>query len=288
MKTLMRFPFLRALAEWPRSQKQAAIVGLLAGSGLVYLYTYYLRSNDVSPDSWDGYIFAIAGTALLLLVGLGYTLRRRLRRARHGLLHTALSWHMVGGLLALLLILMHAAGNFHPRTGTFALCSLIALVVSGIIGKQLDRIAPRLAARAALKTLTSDGEERLEALVGTLDQRRQTRRALIARRKQTREQGAAGAAHEPWDLAYYNLDAKAEEIPSLLRHPGKSSAFSPADETVALASASDDIRRAIGMELFFLRLIRAWRYLHTMLCWVTLALILWHLEYAATLILTTR
>src|SRR5215469_2975667 len=100
MKTLMRFPFPRALAGWPRSQKQAAIVGLLAGSGLVYLYTYYLRSNDVSPDSWDGYIFAIAGTALLLLVGLGYTLRRRLRRARHGLLHTALSWHMVGGLLA--------------------------------------------------------------------------------------------------------------------------------------------------------------------------------------------
>ncbi len=60
-------------------------------------------------------------------------------RGRFGLLHTALSWHVVGGILALALILAHSAGNYHPRTGSYALYSLIALVVSGIIGKQLDR-----------------------------------------------------------------------------------------------------------------------------------------------------
>jgi hypothetical protein len=288
MKTGMRSAFLRPLAAWSRSQKQAAAVGLLVGSGLVYVYACYLQSSDVSPDSQHGYIFAIAGTLLLVLVGLGYTLRKRLRRARRGLLHAALAWHIVGGLLAFLLILMHAAGNFHPRTGTYALCSLTALVVSGIIGKQLDRIAPRLAARSALKTLTSDGEERLEALVGTLDRKRETLRALATRRKRTGEQAATGAGWEPWDLAYYTLDARAEEIPSLLHHARPASPYPPPTGTAALASESDEIRRAIGMELFYLRLIRVWRYLHIALSWLTLVLILWHLEYAATLLLGTK
>jgi hypothetical protein len=195
---------------------------------------------------------------------------------------------MVGGLLAFLLILMHAAGNFHPRTGTYALCSLTALVVSGIIGKQLDRIAPRLAARAALKTLTSDGEERLEALVGTLERRRETRRALAIRRKRATELDGTGAGWEPWDLAYYTLDARAEEIPSLLQQTRPTSPYPPPTGTTALASESSEIRRAIGMELFYLRLIRVWRYLHIALSWLTLILILWHLEYAVTLLLGAR
>jgi hypothetical protein len=288
MKTPIRPAFLRPLSGWSRSQKLAAAAGLFAGSGLVYVYACYLHSGDVSPDSQHGYVFAIAGTALLVLVGLGYTLRKRLRRARHGLLHAALSWHMVGGLLALLLILMHSAGNFHLRTGTYALCSLIALVVSGIIGKQLDRIAPRLAARAALKTLTSDGEERLEALVGALDRRRETRQALVTRHKQAGEQGATSTVWEPWDLAYYTLDARAEEIPSLLHHRHPGDAYPPPTGTAALAVESDEIRRAIGMELFYLRLIHVWRHFHTALCWLTLVLILWHLEYVVTLLISAR
>ena len=284
----MRFPRLRPFAGWSRTQKLAATVGLFAEGGLAYVYAYYLHSGDVSPDSRYGYIFAIAGTALLALVGLGYTLRKRLQRLRYGLLHAALSWHMVGGILALILILMHAAGNFHPRTGTYALCSLIALVVSGIIGKQLDRIAPRLAARAALKTLASDGEERLEALVGGLSRRRETRRAQAARRKKAEERGTSSTAWESWDLAYFNLDARAEDIPSLMHHPRPTSAYPPPGGAAALAAESDEIRQAIGMELFCLRLIRVWRYLHTALCWLTLVLILWHLEYAVTLLFNAR
>jgi hypothetical protein len=55
-----------------------------------------------------------------------------------------------------------------------------------------------------------------------------------------------------------------------------------------IASESAAIRRAIAAERFYLQLIRVWRYLHTALSVATLALILWHLEFAATLLLGKR
>jgi hypothetical protein len=44
----------------------------------------------------------------------------------------------------------------------------------------------------------------------------------------------------------------------------------------------------MGMERLCLHLIRVWRYLHTALSVLTLILILWHLEFAATLLLAAR
>jgi hypothetical protein len=271
---------------WSRSQWAAALVGLALGGALAFGYVTYLRGGDVAPDSQYGYTFAILGTLLLVIVGAGYVLRKRLWRGRFGLLHTALSWHVVGGILALALIFAHSAGNFHPRTGSYALYSLIALVVSGIIGKQLDKIAPRLAARAALKTLTADGEERLDALVTTLTWKRQRRRERSRPISQQTRQAASSA---PWDLAYYDLSAPPEQIPALLhqRHSGHARTASPEVEG-ALASEAVAIRQEMGMERLCLHLIRVWRYLHTALSVVTLALILWHLEFAATLLLAAR
>ncbi|HEY1390350.1 MAG TPA: hypothetical protein VGF38_17570 [Ktedonobacterales bacterium] len=274
------------LGGWSRSQWAAALVGLALGGALAYGYVTYLREGDVSPDSRNGYIFAILGTLLLVIVGAGYVLRKRFWRGRFGLLHTALSWHVVGGILALALIFAHSAGNFHPRTGSYALYSLIALVVSGIIGKQLDKIAPRLAARAALKTLTFDGEERLDALVSTLPHKRQRRRE---RSRPLSQQTRQAASSSPWDLAYYDLSAPPEQISALLHQQqrGHARAASPAVEG-ALASEAVAIRQEIGMERLSLHLIRVWRYLHIALSVLTLALILWHLEFAATLLLAAR
>ena len=287
----------QAGAGWWRRQSTTALTSLVIGGGLAYIYATYLRSDDVSPDSIYGYGFAIAGTLLLVLVGAGYALRKRRRRNWSGLLHTALTWHVVGGLFGLLLILMHAAGNFHPRTGTYALWGLIALVVSGIIGRQLDRVAPRLAARAALATLTTDGEERLEVLVDALHVKRRSRRDKRSRPLQEADTSI------PWDLAYYDLGAQANEIPTLLKQgatggprrmtgrPGDAAdvaAGATATAKSALVSESAHIRRAIGRERLFLQLVRAWRWVHTLISLVTLGLILWHLEYAAVLLMNAH
>lgn len=282
----------RGGAGWLRRQGATALFSLLVGGGLAYGYLAYLRSDDVSPDSVSGYGFAIAGTLLLALVGVGYVLRKRLRRNWSGLLHTALTWHVVGGVFGLALILMHATGNFHPRTGTYALYGLIALVVSGLIGRLLDRVAPRFAAQAALATLTSGGEERLDALVDVLHG---TWRGRRDKRHTPSREADVGI---PWDLAYHDLGASSEQIPSLLTQgvagaargapPNAADLTQRAMGKDALVAESAQIRRAIGRERFFLRLIRVWRWTHTLLSLVTLALILWHLEYAAVLLLGAR
>ncbi len=296
-----RYPWLTLRlsgAQWA-----AAWIGAAAGVGLAYLYTGYLRTTDVAPDSMYGYGFAIAGTLLLTLVGVGYALRKRLGRRWPGRLHTFLAWHMVGGLLGLLLILMHAAGNFNPRTGTYALYGLIGVVVSGIIGRVLDRFSPRLAANAALEALSASGEDRLddleEELAAIADGERARHQAL-------QEQGARGT---PWDIAYYDLDPEVEDIPHLLRQGVRGESGPILDlkqlsgplavsrshytqaahqSTGALARQAAGIQRAMGREQFYLQLVRVWRRLHLLISLAALGLLIWHLEYAATLLLGAK
>jgi hypothetical protein len=279
-------------------------MGLIAGVGLAYLYIWYLHtSNDVSPDSMYGYGFAIGGTALLLLVGLGYTLRKRLGRRWPGRLHTFLAWHIVGGLLGLVLILMHATGNFNPRSGTYALYGLIGLVISGVIGRLLDRFAPRMAAGAALQALTTGGEERLDDLEEELEAFEDDERALHDALEQPEMPGT------PWDLAYYDLDPEVEAIPTLLSQgvrsdsgsildlsqlPGPLAAPRAAPVRTSTQTTGDVMRqaralqRALGREQFYLQMVRVWRRLHILLSLMALGLLGWHIEYAVTLLLGAR
>jgi hypothetical protein len=265
-----------------RAQWAATLTVLAVGAGLICLYRVYLRSNDVAPDSSAGYSFAVAGTLLLLLTGAGYVLRKRLRRHWPGRLNTMLTWHMAGGLLGLLLIVLHAAGNFNPRTGTYALYGLIGVVVSGIVGRVLDRLCPRLAANAALQAMAASGEEhlaRLERESGALADGESPHRSAPRR---------SGAHGTPWDLAYYHLDPEIDEIPALLGqgHRGFSLAAPPAhlDRSVIMRQAAT-FRAALDREQFFLTLIRVWRHLHLLISLVALGLLLWHLAYAASLLL---
>ncbi len=258
-----------------------------------------MQTNDIAPDSMMGYIFAIAGTVLLLLVGLGYTIRKRLGRRWPGRLHTFLAWHMVGGILGLVLILMHAAGNFNPRSGTYALYGLIAVVASGIVGRVLDRFAPRLAANAALQAISASGEERMDDLEQELEYVASTEAA----------QRASRAAHErgvPWDLAYYDLDPEVEDIPALLSQGVRSDTgpilnlAQPSDDQHILLAAQRrqttgnvmrealSIRAANRRERLYLQTIRVWRRLHTLLSLAALGLLAWHLEYAATLLMAAH
>lgn len=109
----------------------------------------YVRwGDDVSPDSAVGLVSATAGTALLLAGWIGYVLRRTL--ALRGRLQTWQAWHMVAGVLALGLILMHAAGNTNARTGSYALAATLALAFSGGVGRLVDRYAIRALARLPL------------------------------------------------------------------------------------------------------------------------------------------
>ncbi len=125
---------------------------------LLALYGWYLQGSDVEAASIPGLLFALAGTLLLLLVGIGYALRKRWALTWPGLLHRYLAWHMVGGLLGPLLIFMHTAGSLKQTSGAWTFYGLLGIAISGVIGRLLDWLCPRLAARAALDALDAAGE----------------------------------------------------------------------------------------------------------------------------------
>ena len=147
-----------------RAERAAGLVGLVIGIALAYLYSQYLQGADAAPDSVYGLSFAVGGTLLLILVGASYTLRKRWHPGWPGRLHTFLAWHIVGGLLGLLLLWMHAAGSFDQPSGAYAFYGVLGIVASGLVGRAIDYICPRLAAQAALGALNASGEDRLEDL----------------------------------------------------------------------------------------------------------------------------
>src|SRR5690348_6258109 len=149
--------FFSKSRAWMISTLFGALIIALAGA----FYIWYNRtSNDPTPDSTVGFGYAFAGTAFLILAAVLYTLRRRSRRRGIGQLHNALQWHVCFGIVGIVLLFMHSFGNFNPRSGTFALYGMIALVISGFVGRLIDRVMPRLIANEVRKALTAKGEDR--------------------------------------------------------------------------------------------------------------------------------
>ncbi len=126
---------------------------IVAVAGGFYLW-YSQFGNDIAPDSTIGLIFASAGTLCFILAAMLYLQHRRSQQRKAGQLNASLHWHIFLAMLSLALLLMHSFGNLNARTGTYALYGLIALVVSGFVGRLMDRIMPRLIASGLAKTLT--------------------------------------------------------------------------------------------------------------------------------------
>jgi hypothetical protein len=225
---------------------------------------------------------------------LGYA-RRQSRKRRVGQLNGSLQWHISFGIIALALLFLHSFGHFNPRTGTYALWGMIALVISGIIGRALDRIVPKLIAKQVKHALTEQGEDRIEHHTRTIQSivsyNKQELRSLKPSKSATRV--AKKPLMTAWDLAYISL----EETPQELRQNEAHYRFVPdrksdLDKPETLMPGVGEhlkemhsVQKALKREEFYRALIRYWRVGHVTLVFITVGLTLWHLEYAATLLI---
>lgn len=142
--------FFYITRTWLRSLCVTCIVVAITGG----FYLWYSQfGNDIAPDSTIGLIFASAGTLCFILAAILYMRHRRSQRRKAGQLNPSLHWHIFLAIMSLALILMHSFGNFNARTGTYALYGLVALTVSGLVGRLIDRIMPRLLASEVANTL---------------------------------------------------------------------------------------------------------------------------------------
>ena len=99
----------------------------------------------------------------------------------------------------------------------------------------------------------------------------------------------------PWDLAYISLEATPQELSREAGHfrfvPDKKSelirpgALMPgAQEHISELKV---VERAMQREQYYRYIIRYWRRFHILLALLTIALTIWHLVYAAQLLLPT-
>ena len=286
---------------------QAILVTLfvVGASGAGYVW-YSHNGSDPYPDSIVGLAFAIAGTLCFACAGIIYTLRRRSRKRAIGKLNVALQWHIAFAVMALALLFMHSFGNFNPRTGTYALYGMIAMVISGFVGRTLDHFMPRLITQEVQKALTAQGEDRISAISRKLQDivvynahevqpfQTQPPQGFPIQTSRGGKQGTASAfgnGAASWDLAYISLEETPQELSRNEQHyrfvPDRKSALVQPGALIpgaqAQLAAIEDVQQALQREQLFRYIIRYWRILHICIALVTLGLTLWHIEYAITL-----
>lgn len=290
-----------------RGMIPALAIFVLIILAIAIFFVYTRISTDLSPDSVAGYTYAILGTLTMLLATFLYSRARRSRGRRIGELNYALRWHIGLGVLALVLLFLHSFANFNPRSGTYALYGMIAIVISGAVGRTIDRLAPRLIAQEASKALTEQGEDRIEAISHTVqaivshntEGVRGFRMTEPGRRELSQaksiERAPGPVLPESWDLAYISL----AETPQEVNRNAQQYRFIPDPKSPLSAQGAlipgyseqiENLKRAqkaLQREQFFRALIRYWRIFHVLLVFLTIGLTLWHLEYAATLLLPT-
>lgn len=299
-----------------RSWFIALLFTLLAvGLGIACFIWYAHHSSDLSSDSVAGYIYAIAGTACIVLAATLYSIRRRARKRAVGQLNAALNWHVFLGILGLALLFLHSFGNFNPRTGTYALYGMVALVISGFVGRTLDRVMPRLIAREVRKALTEQGDDRIENIS------RKLQAIVVHNNEQVQAFSPPGTQRDtslvpapgphanlplpfepskqslrtPWDLAYISLEATPQELsadaPQYRFIPDKKSNLARPGALLPGAqehiSELDRVQHAMQREQFYRYVIRYWRIFHIILALLTIGLTIWHIVYAAQLLLPT-
>jgi hypothetical protein len=299
-----RWFFLDVNAAWRSTLLITLGIVLL---GILSFVFYNHISSDLSPDSLAGYTYAIIAFVAMILATTLYTRMRARRQRRIGQLNKSLHWHVSLGVIALVFVFLHSFGNFNPRTGTYALYGMIALVISGFVGRTIDRLAPRAIAVEVDKALTPQGDDRAEIIQENLhslvDHTVQEPHSLPVSSAHYHGASTNHALYNPtsqigstlpssWDIAYISLAETPQEVQNMPHYRFVPDRKSPLNDPKALIPGLTDhvqelesIQQAMGREQFYRALIRYWRVFHVGLVIVTIGLTLWHLEYAAQLII---
>ena len=295
-----------------RSWSSSLIVALIivAVGGAFYLW-YDHPGNDTSPSGTAGLVYALIGTGFFILAAILYSVRHHSRKRSAGQLHAALNWHVFLALTGLALLFMHSFGHFAAISGTYALYGLIVLAISGVIGRMLDRIMPRLIAKEVDKVLTAQGDDRVEVVSQKLQaiviHNRQKFHGFKIHPAQSISVPATAqpsvvdglpvvsskqSLHVPWDLAYISLEPTQEELDRNAPHyrfvPDKKSTFNRPGTlmpgTDAHIAELQAIHHAMQREQLYRYIIRYWRIVHICLAFITIGLVIWHIIFACTVL----
>lgn len=263
----------------------ASTLGFVLWHADYYFQSAALRAADpmhalLRPDRSLGLWFGLLASGAVL-VNLAYLLRRQqLWGIRFGKLATWMNVHVATGVLAVLLVMLHAAMSPRATPGGYAFWGLIILLVTGAIGRWFYAWLPR----------SANGRER------KLDELRQE----LAAMRRHRGQGAFGEAareltlelierrqwHGTWfgrAMALVGLQWDLRRALRRIRTLGDEHGAGAADVARELHSARGAHSTAIAVShLEDLRaLLGTWRWLHRWLALLMVLLVIVHVVVAA-------
>jgi hypothetical protein len=282
------------LAEQGTGLRRALLVafglGLAALAWTFVFARYYSLSVAERPGAElhgllrpSGGVGLAAGilAALSMAANLVYLARRSARiRLVFGSLQAWMTSHVVTGIAALMLALLHSAMAPRHTVGGHALLGLVVLVLTGSVGRYFYSFVPRAANGRELAL--DEARAQLPSLSSAWDQ---THRAF-GERVRTEIQGLVAAGH--WTRSFFGRlgalvgsQSKLRRTLLRLRAEGRAESI-PEDQLEGLLDVARRAHRAAMMASHYedLRgLLATWRYLHR---WVALLVVLLVVAHVVT------
>jgi hypothetical protein len=127
-----------------RGHVRWCVATLLAGAASAAFYWHYQETVPGGPrgGSWQGLLFGIAGSLLMLFCGLFSWRKRHPRRVWLGSAEAWLKAHIWLGLLSVPLILFHSGFRFGGLADQLLMFVMAFVVLSGIVGLMLQQYLP--------------------------------------------------------------------------------------------------------------------------------------------------
>ncbi len=269
----------------------AIIVILGSASLLMYGLGYYLLPDaEQALDYRDPLLRSSTGLGLwlgfaaagLIALNVVYLVRRNLP-VNLRFVGSPRSWltvHVVTGLSAPLVALMHS--GFHPRTalGVLALCFLTTASLAGIVGRYLYSVVPRGSSGRELEVaqVRAQARELTQALDHDVESDTPTARLIhsILEEDDVRSGGWIGAR-----VFYVVLDGL-KRWRRMVRARKATTKGAPERALVDMAGALLKLRLQSAQHEEFHRLLSSWRGFHRWLALTTLLLLLGHVYIAVT------
>lgn len=162
-KTAALWSWMQRHTTWLLS---AALVVILVGNFLFHP----LASPSVAASPLAHWIGILGG--ILMLLSMGYSIKKRTRLVKIGRKKTWLSWHAFLGLIGPVLVELHSGPSFYG-IGGLTRAAMWLVVLSGIAGRYLYTLIPvAMLEGVELSAALSDEEQVLDREVEDLMQRR--------------------------------------------------------------------------------------------------------------------
>lgn len=156
-----------------------ASAGVIAAVVLAIVYGWVHRGDKwINPEHGIGYALGIIGGSMMLIL-LGYPLRKRVRTRAAGSIGFWFRFHMLLGLVGPLAILYHSRFSWGALNSAFALSAMIIVATSGLVGRFFySRVHRGYSGR---KLEIRNLKQEMDELLAQIEARGMTRDAILER-----------------------------------------------------------------------------------------------------------